>query len=179
MAGGKGSEVVEIERAIKFLIAAAEKSGKSTKPMLLHGLRTGLYLKERGYGKEVAIAGLLHDLLEDAGVPFGEIERAFGKRVAALVQAASFDPEVTDKKERYQQTLERCKKLGKDALVVKAADILDNSSYYVLVKDREHHRWLLEKMGDFIAQTEELLKGEVVWEDLKKKHRKLTKGSGG
>lgn len=175
MTNGKRSDVREIERAIKLLITAIEKSGKSTKPMLLHGLRTGLYLKERGYRREIAIAGFLHDLLEDTETPLEEIEQAFGKRVADLVKANSFDRGIEDKKKRYQQTLDRCLKIGKEALAVKAADILDNSNYYSLVEDKKLHQWLLEKMGHFIDHSEKFLKDEVVWKDLKKKHHELTK----
>ena len=75
------------------------------------------------------IPAILHDVLEDSDVKIGEVEAKFGKKIAKLVEANSFDESIEDKTERYKENFERCRKVGKDALIVKAADIFDNTDY--------------------------------------------------
>jgi (p)ppGpp synthase/HD superfamily hydrolase len=164
----------ETEEAIKFLVHKIEESGKNTKPVILHSLRVGLYLQKGEYTSEVVIAGFLHDLLEDSDTSFEEISQRFGKRVAELVLANSFDKTVKDDKKRYEQTFQRGMKVGKDALLIKAADILDNSYYYPLVKDKKTYDWLIEgKLKYFIENTKEIIGEEKVWKELNGRIDKL------
>lgn len=173
---GKSPELdKEIEEAIKFLVHAIEESGKNPKPVILHSIRVGLYLYHQGYDKEIIIAGILHDLLEDSDTTLEEIKQKFGDKVAKLVEANSFNLTVKDKKERYLGSFTRSLNAGKDALVIKAADFLDNSHYYHLGQDKELYQWLLEKLKHFIDHSEKLLKNETVWKELKNQYNLLTK----
>jgi (p)ppGpp synthase/HD superfamily hydrolase len=171
----------EIEIAIKFLVHSIESTReRNEKPVIMHSIRVGLYLYDKGYDKTIVVAGILHDLLEDSDTSLKEIEKNFGKDIAELVQANSFDkdiPEKTaeDKKKRYSQVLERGLAAGKKALIIKAADILDNSYYYYLASDRNLHKWLLEKMRDFIKHTSPIIKEESVWNDINEQYNNLIK----
>jgi len=164
----------EIEKAIKFLVASIEKSGHNPKPVILHGIRVGLYLDRQEYNKNIVIAGILHDLLEDSETAIEEIKEKFGDKIADLVSANSFDKAIKEKKERYYESFARCLETGKDALVIKAADVLDNSYYYQLAGDKELYQWLLEKLEHFINHSEKALKNEEVWKELKRQSNQLT-----
>lgn len=165
----------EIEKAIKFLVHAFDKSECTGKPVILHSIRVGLYLNRQGYDKNIVIAGILHDLLEDSNTTVEEIKKKFGDNVAKLVMANSFDKDIKDKRKRYFQTYERCIKAGKDALVIKTSDILDNYNYYDFAEGEELRKWLLEKMKHFIYNTAEIIGKENIWKELKDKYIQLSK----
>lgn len=165
----------EIEEAIKFLIHAFDKSEYTGKPVVLHSIRVGLYLNRQGYDKDIVIAGILHDLIEDSSTTIEEIKTKFGDNVAKLVKANSYDKGINDKRKRYFQTYERGMKAGKDALVIKASDILDNYNYYYFAEGKELRKWLLEKMKHFIDNTAEIIGKENIWRELKDKYILLNK----
>ncbi|MFH1601626.1 MAG: HD domain-containing protein [Candidatus Shapirobacteria bacterium] len=163
-----------IEEAIKFLVFKIDKSGDNPKPVVLHSIRVGLYLDDCGYNKEVVIAGVLHDLLEDSETIPEEIKDKFGQKVTSLVQACSFDKQLKDKKKRYFQSFERCLKAGRPALLIKAADFLENSYYYQFAEGRELKLWLLEKLKHFLDHSEKIIGKETVWQELGEQHKILT-----
>ncbi|MBI3019807.1 MAG: HD domain-containing protein [Parcubacteria group bacterium] len=155
-----------IEEAIKFLVASIEKSGKNPKPVILHSIKVAVYLEKFGYTRDVVIGALLHDLFEDTDVTRDEVIKKFGENVTRLVEANSFDESIVDTIERYIELFEKCKQAGKDALVIKAADILYNSDYY------GSNESLWQKMKYFIEFSESDLKNEHVWLDLKNQYKK-------
>jgi (p)ppGpp synthase/HD superfamily hydrolase len=156
-----------IEEAIKFLVRSIAESRKNPKPVMLHSMRVAMYLENLGYSRDIVIGAILHDILEDTAAPPEAIREKFGDNVAKLVEANSFDEGISDKAEQYKELFLRCKNAGKDATVIKAADILDNSNYY----DSNQH--LLEKMRYFIEFSKEDLGGEPVWETLKEQATRL------
>lgn len=133
-----------IEKAVVFLVSSIEKSGKNPKPVILHSIRVAMHLENLGYNRDVVIGEILHDLLEDTDVTSKEIKQKFGNRISGLVEVNSFQKGIVDEVERYKRMYDQCLKYGKDALVIKAADILDNSNYYGARAD------LLEKMNYFV-----------------------------
>lgn len=156
----------EIERAIQYLVHSFESSGDNPKPVILHSTRVGMDLYDRGYEKHVVVAGFLHDLLEDTDVTADEISSRFGSDVASIVAAASYDEEIDDYLERHRDIYERCFELGRDAVLVKAADILDNSEYYGAGGSAELRRNLLEKMEYFIDRSEPYIGDEDIHREL-------------
>jgi len=158
----------KIEKAKEFLKASIEKSGKNTKPVIRHSLEVGRYLEKAGYGVEVVIAGLLHDILEDFDVAKQEIERRFGKKVLHLVEANSFDESITNKTERYKELFRRCAKVGKDSLVIKAADILENHKYMHLVTDKKLYDELFKKRRYFLEVARSKIGNKKVFQELEK-----------
>jgi len=159
----------EIERAIQYLVHSFESSGDNPKPVILHSTRVGMDLYNREYEKHIVISGFLHDLLEDTDVTSDEIRSRFGNDVANIVQAASFDENIDDYLERHYDIYSRCFELGRSAVVVKAADILDNSDYYGLGGSEELRTNLLEKMGYFIDESEPYIGEEDIYQALRDK----------
>jgi len=109
----------------------AEQTRKGTSiPYIAHLMSVSALVLEHGGDEEQAIAGLLHDAIEDCGIHCeAVIEARFGTRVAAIVRACT-DAETLPKppwrarKEAYLAHLEHA---GADALLVSACDKLHNA----------------------------------------------------
>lgn len=103
---------------------------KSRKPILFHDIRVGVYLYENGYSKDVVLAGLLHDAIEWSSLGEDALRAEFGDIVVKLVLASTKDDSIADKIEKTNELIARCVANGEDALIVKAADILDSFKWY-------------------------------------------------
>ena len=165
----------QIEEAIKFLVFAIHETGHNPKPVILHSIRVGLHLYKLNYDKDIVTAAILHDVIEDTDTKIEEVKSKFGDKVAKLVEANSFDESIEDKTERYKENFERCRKAGKDALIIKAADFFDNADYYNLASTNELAKWLLEKLKYFIDNSKEELKDEALYKELVKKYERIAK----
>lgn len=158
----------EVEEAIKYLVNEFQSTGDNPKPVILHSTRLSMDLYQRGYETKIVVAALLHDLLEDTAVEAKDIRREFGDKVLVMVQATTFDETIEDRYDRFEDTFERCKNQGRKALLVKAADILDNSDYYHLAPSNEDRTYLLDKMEHFIQVAESKIGDEPIHKELKK-----------
>ena len=58
---------------------------------------------------------------------------------------------------------------GKSAVVVKAADILDNSDYYGLAGSEDLQKDQIEKMRYFIGESESYIGEEDIYQELNNK----------
>jgi GTP pyrophosphokinase len=117
-----------------FLFAAEKHKGQtrkaSTIPYIAHLMGVASLVLEAGGDEDLAIAALLHDVVEDCGgVPMlKEVRRRFGKRVAAIVDGCT-DADTDPKppwRERKEQYLRHLKTADADARLVSAADKLNN-----------------------------------------------------
>jgi (p)ppGpp synthase/HD superfamily hydrolase len=100
-------------------------------PYLVHPVHVSVILLRHGFPGDVAIAGLLHDVVEDQDIPLSDIEAGFGQAVANMVAA------LTERKReigiqrtwenRKQEALDQLEEAGPDAVAVKAADVLHNT----------------------------------------------------
>ena len=117
-----------IFEAIEFAAKAHHgQYRKATRiPYITHPLNVGNILLEYGYSEELAVAGVLHDTVEDTPVTLAEIRRVFGKRVARLVEGASEPDKSASWDKRKQHTIDRLKTAPVDVVVVACADKLDN-----------------------------------------------------
>ena len=117
-----------------FLFAAKKHSGQtrkaSTIPYIAHLMGVGSLVLEAGGDEELAIAALLHDVVEDCGgAPvLNQIRRDFGSRVAKVVEGCTDadtypKPPWRERKERYIRHLEGA---DADTRLVAAADKLNN-----------------------------------------------------
>jgi GTP pyrophosphokinase len=117
-----------------FLFAAEKHSGQtrkaSTIPYIAHLMGVASLVLEAGGDEDLAIAALLHDVVEDCGgAPMlKEVRRRFGSRVAKVVEGctdADTDPKPPwrDRKEKYIRHL---KTADADTRLVSAADKLNN-----------------------------------------------------
>ena len=157
-----------IEKAVRYLISEVETYCDNEKPLIVHCIRVGFRLDLYGYDKEIVQAALLHDLLEDTKASIKDIESKFGSRVANLVAASTLDKAIADKKERYKLNYESALKVGPDALVIRAADLLDNSFYYSLV-NKDIYNYLLGKLSYFLKLSEAKIGKERIYKDLKER----------
>jgi len=162
----------KIEKAIIFLVNEFSQSGRNPKPVIFHSIRVGMRLYKESKKPEVVMAGFLHDLLEDTKVTEEKIEENFGKKVLALVKANSEDRKIKNERERNEEMLCRCANAGGEAMMIKAADILDNSDFYCLAGNKKR-RILLEKLAFAIDQFRPQLKGEPIFKELEEKYQKL------
>lgn len=122
-------------RFIRAFTFAAQKHAKQTRkastiPYLAHLMGVASLVLEAGGAEELAIAALLHDVVEDCGgVPMlKEVRRRFGKRVAKIVDECT-DAYTEPKppwRERKELYIARLKHADADSRLVSAADKLNN-----------------------------------------------------
>lgn len=155
-----------IERAMQYLVHSFESAGENPKPVILHSTRVGMTLYDGAYETRIVIAGFLHDLLEDTDVTSDEIRSRFGKDIAKIVEATSVDENIDDYLARHYEMYQRCFELGRTAVAVKAADIVDNSEYYHMGDTQELKEKQLEKMGYFIESAEPYIGEEDIHQEL-------------
>lgn len=74
--------------------------------------------------------------------------------------------------ERYKNSFESCYKVGRDALIIKAADFFDNADYYDLTPNNESRKWLLQKLKYFIDNPRDELKDETIYKKLVEKYKR-------
>lgn len=126
-------------------------------PYLTHLMTVSSYVFEFGGNLEQAIAGLLHDSIEDQGskTSFQEIETRFGKQVCEIVRACT-DSETEPKPpwlERKTQYLDGLRDKSNTIKLVVACDKLHNAE--CIVRDLRIHG--LETMARFQAPAEQTL----------------------
>ena len=108
------------------------RKGTNT-PYLSHLLGVASLVLENGGDEDQAIAGLLHDVLEDAGLEHAEVIRErFGDRVLAIVEACTDGtPDAVGNKapwrHRKQAYLDHLEAAQQDAVLVSACDKLHNA----------------------------------------------------
>lgn len=72
------------------------------------------------------LCALLHDVLEDTSVEYGEIADRFGVRVADGVAALTKNPDLADKSEKMEDSLRRIRAQPPEIWMVKMADRITN-----------------------------------------------------
>jgi len=122
------------ERFQRALVFAAQRhDGEhrqgSSVPYISHLLSTSALVLESGGDEDQAIAGLLHDSIEDGKASYDEIQDRFGARVAELAQACSAPETSQDSawRERKEAYLAVLRLQPPSAALVANADKLDNA----------------------------------------------------
>ena len=117
-----------------FHFAADKHAGQtrkaSTIPYIAHLMGVASLVLEAGGDEDLAIAALLHDVVEDCGgAPMlNEVRRRFGKRVASVVEGCT-DADSYPKppwRERKEGYIRRLRSADADTRLVSAADKLNN-----------------------------------------------------
>jgi (p)ppGpp synthase/HD superfamily hydrolase len=158
----------KIEYAMLFLFQSMS-SCRNSKPVALHSIRVASILWGFQTEETIVIAALLHDLVEDTDVAIEQIEKKFGKDVAAIVDACTFDDgndNYSEKIKLAKQSIDQAVTSGLGAVLVKAADFIDNSNYYSKVDNQDLKNYLSEKYTYFMNQSEQVLKDTRVWTEL-------------
>jgi (p)ppGpp synthase/HD superfamily hydrolase len=134
--GGKRGNAIKLgPRFLKaFLFAAEKHAGQgrkaSTTPYIAHLMGVASLTLEFGGDEDMAIAALLHDVVEDCGgVPMlREVKKRFGSRVAKIVDGCT-DSDVEPKppwRERKETYIRHLKDADAETKLVSAADKLNN-----------------------------------------------------
>lgn len=110
----------------------AQRRKGSDRPYMTHLLAVASLVLEAGGDEEAAIAGLLHDALEDQGgsLAAAKIEAQFGRQVLAIVRECSDwsgDGEKPSWRMRKQAFVNSVPQMSSRALLVAAADKLHNA----------------------------------------------------
>jgi len=117
-----------------FLFAADKHHGQtrkaSTIPYIAHLMGVASLVLEFGGDEDLAIAALLHDVVEDCGgAPvLAEVRRRFGSRVAKVVDGCT-DSDTTPKppwRQRKETYIRHLKSADAETRLVSAADKLNN-----------------------------------------------------
>jgi len=126
--------------AFAFALHAEQRRKGTTIPYIAHLMSVGALVLEHGGDEEQAIAGLLHDAIEDVGAEQEDVIAArFGSRVAGIVRACTDadtlpKPPWRERKEAYIAHMER---VDEDVLLVSACDKLHNAR--AIVSDLRTH----------------------------------------
>ena len=151
-----------IFEAVRF--AAEAHTGQFRKgsrvPYLIHPLNVAKILLDHGCSDDLAIAGLLHDTVEDTEVTVEEIRSIFGDTVAQLVEFATEPDGLWAWEKRKQHTLARLDSGELPALLLSIADKLDNirsmrsdldllgeKAWERFKRPRDKQRWYYESLS--------------------------------
>lgn len=126
------------EEALRLAIVAhhQQKRKGSGLPYIVHPIHVSVILLRHGFSTEVAIAGLLHDVVEDQDYDLTEIAKRFGSRVAEIVGALTERKRDTHGErrawtDRKRETLEQMEAASRQAVAVRAADALHNTESFL------------------------------------------------
>jgi (p)ppGpp synthase/HD superfamily hydrolase len=125
------------DRYVHAVAYVAEKHAKHTRkgtntPYVCHLLGVSSLVLEADGDEEQAMAGLLHDVIEDCNVTPAEITARFGERIAQIVIGCSDVMRSDEKKvrkyqERKQTYLEHLELASTDTVLVSIADKVHNA----------------------------------------------------
>ena len=125
---------IRFERALIFAHRKhnGQRRKKTAIPYISHLLGVAGLVLEAGGDEDLAIAGLLHDVVEDCGGAsvLKEVRAQFGRRVAGVVEGCT-DTDVAPKppwRKRKEDYLKHLRNADADARLVSAADKLHNVS---------------------------------------------------
>lgn len=162
----------KMEKYLEFLIIEFLPKCKNEKPAVLHSLRVSLKLYELGYEENIVLGALLHDVVEDSSISLNDIKNKFGMDMSILVESLTEDKSIGDKNQRNEALINQSVNYGRDSLIIKCADILDNSMYHYLVKDEEVSDRLFKKY-DYFLNKAVLIKKEPIYKELTEQVKKL------
>lgn len=143
---------------LKYLLDAIEKSGRqynlemiksayhlaekmhegqlrsSGEPYIIHPVEVAVVLLELGMDSDTIVAGLLHDVVEDTSETLDDIEKAYGRNIAQLVDGVTkiTTLDITSLDSKEQQQAENVRKMllamSQDirVIIIKLADRLHN-----------------------------------------------------
>lgn len=167
----------EIEAAVLMLVDCVRKNCRNPKPLIWHSLKVGCKLYELGESKEIVIAGILHDLLEDTSCKISQIKNKFGPKVTDLVLASTFDARIKDYKERWRKSIAQIKKAGPKAMLIKIIDANNNLSFISLIEDENKLKEVLWKHRLIIDSFKPEMDKSPVFKEYQENIKKTLKDS--
>ena len=162
--------ITMVRKAAEFASRAHEgvmRKGSQI-PYISHPMEVAMIIAMMTDDQELIAAAYLHDVIEDAGVTYEELEQEFGTRVAELVRYESEDKSKSWL-ERKQATIDRLASAEREDRLLVFGDKLSNlrstaKDYLVVkdeiwqkfrVKDKKLQAWYYESMVDFFTEFRE------------------------
>lgn len=99
---------------------------------IAHPMTVGVILAKLGLKKEIIMAGVLHDIIEDTDHTKRDIEKKFGEKVSNLVEEVSEKDRDLPYIERKQRAAAKLLNVSKEAALIKAADVLANTTDLII-----------------------------------------------
>lgn len=165
-----------LEEALHFLVRALDdKPKRGKKPVVMHSLRVAYTLVSMGYGADVVVAGLLHDILEKSQLTQAHVSRRFGIETGLMVAANTNCQRIHDSLDRYRDSLERCAAYGEGALLVRAADLIDNCDRMAALGSHARLERIGEKIKLLIKFCREELVDERMIDELQKRLKRINR----
>lgn len=120
----------DLLRALHFAAerhSGQRRKGPGAEPYINHLVEVGFLLSDVGQvdDREILIASVLHDTVEDTATSLSEIAELFGSRVSQLVQAVTND-KALPKTERKRLVLEHLAHAEDAVKLIKLADLCSN-----------------------------------------------------
>ncbi len=149
---GKNYNLELIEKAFRLADAAhGTQKRRSGEPYIIHPLAVAKILVELGLDTESIAAALLHDVVEDTGVPLSDIEKQFGAQIAQLVNGVTKLGRIpyTSKEEQQAENLRKMLlAMAQDirVVIIKLADRLHNARTFQYLPDEKRRYKALETM---------------------------------
>ena len=153
--------------AIEF--AAAAHSGQYRKgsrvPYIVHPIGVSRALIEIGCEEQVAVAGVLHDVVEDTNVTLNDVRVRFGEYVARLVEGASEPDHQASWEARKRHTVEFLSQAPEESLLIGLCDKLDNlrsirndltlageGIWELFRRPRDKQQWYYESLSEIFTR---------------------------
>lgn len=156
-----------IRKAAEFAARAHEGAvRKGTKiPYISHPMEVAMIIAMMTDDEDLIAAAYLHDVIEDAGVTYEELEQEFGPRIAGLVRRESEDKSKSWM-ERKQTTIDQLACAAREDKLLAFGDKLSNlrstaKDYLVIkdeiwqkfhAKDKRLHAWYYESLVDIFRE---------------------------
>ncbi len=175
-------EIEFVKSAYEYAYLAHDgQTRKSGEPFIVHPLMVAVRLTELRLTSDLIAAALLHDTVEDCGIPIGDIRDSFGEGVALLVDGVtklkaielkaidggSFKRRHAD--DREQERIESLRKMfvtaGEDrrVLLIKLADRMHNVETLRYLKDEQQQRIARETMDIYAPLADRLGMNDWKW----------------
>lgn len=172
-------DITLIEKAYQTAKAAhADQRRKSGELYIVHPLSVAIILASLELDKESIAAGLLHDVVEDTGMTYEEVEKEFGKEVADIVDGVTKLGQLSYSSDKLEEQAENLRKMflamAKDirVIMVKLADRLHNMRTLKYMRPEKQVEKARETMDIYapIAQRLGISKIKVELDDLSLKY---------
>jgi len=153
-------------RAFYFALKAHDMQVRkgTGQPYIDHPMNVATMLMDLGADREIVAAGFLHDVVEDTGLTMPELRKAFGPRVAKLVEEVSED-KTKDWEERKQKTIDYLRTAPQEVLLLSLADKLDNlrsiaedydqsgeEIWTRFARPRDSQKWYYQNLSDVFTK---------------------------
>ena len=166
-------------RAYRFSEEAHRgQTRNSGEPYVIHCIEVAKILADLQLDSTTVASGLIHDVVEDTSVELDDVEREFGKEIAAIVDGLTKIAKLPNSGSNQDRQVESYRKLllsiAKDArvIIVKLADRLHNMRTLEFLPEEKRRRIALETRDLYAPLAHRFGMAKMRWEleDLAFKH---------